>query len=103
MPRKPPFPPEPETRPDSRKPKSSIARKSSPVPKDARERSEAPTMPPPKRRSDRPSGRPRRADRTSGVQSTKPAMPAATVDEVTADLSKDPRHERDDEPPPEET
>jgi hypothetical protein len=26
-------------------------------------------------------------------------MPAATVDEVTADLSKDPRRERDDEEP----
>jgi hypothetical protein len=28
---------------------------------------------------------------------TESAHPAATVDEVTADLSKDPRRERDDE------
>ena len=66
-------------------------------------------MPPPRGRSDRPSSRPaarpssdapargRRIDRTSGVQSTNPDMPAATVDEVTADLSNDPRRERDDD------
>jgi hypothetical protein len=35
------------------------------------------------------------------VQSAKPDMPAATVDEVTADMSKDPRHERDDDFPQE--
>jgi hypothetical protein len=34
----------------------------------------------------------------SGMQNVKPDMPAATVDEVTADMSKDPRRERDDEP-----
>jgi hypothetical protein len=31
------------------------------------------------------------------VQSSDRNMPAATVDEVTADLSNDPRRERDDE------
>jgi hypothetical protein len=27
----------------------------------------------------------------------RPSTPAATIDEVVADLSKDPRHERDEE------
>lgn len=31
------------------------------------------------------------------MRGVKPEMPAATVDEVTADMSKDPRRERDDE------
>jgi hypothetical protein len=31
------------------------------------------------------------------MRGTRPRMPSATVDEVTADMSKDPRHERDDE------
>lgn len=30
------------------------------------------------------------------MRSAKPQMAAATVDEVTADMSKDPRRERDD-------
>jgi hypothetical protein len=63
-------------------------------------------MPPPGRRSDsrsdQPVARPRRADRTSGVQSSRPDMPAATVDEVTADLTNDPRRERDDDEAPDE-
>lgn len=54
-------------------------------------------MPPPGRSSDKGSERPRRPARgESGVQASKPNMPAATVDEVTADMSKDPRRERDD-------
>lgn len=49
----------------------------------------------------KPSSVPPRArrpgtNRDSGV-ATKRDMAAATVDEVTADLSKDPRSERDDE------
>lgn len=54
-------------------------------------------MPPPARESGR-AARPRRAEggRVSGMQNVKPDMPAATVDEVTADMSKDPRRERDD-------
>jgi hypothetical protein len=31
------------------------------------------------------------------MRNAKPGMAAATVDEVTADMSKDPRRERDDE------
>jgi hypothetical protein len=35
--------------------------------------------------------------RDSSVQKVKPDMPAATVDEVTADLSRDPRAEQDED------
>jgi hypothetical protein len=58
-------------------------------------------MPPPARESGRAAARSRRAEdgRVSGIKNMKPDMPAATVDEVTADMSKDPRHERDDEIP----
>jgi hypothetical protein len=101
MARKPRFPPEPVTRPDSRRPKGPTTHRSGPAPKDARERSEAPTLPPPAEPGNKPSGpapRARRAQRSgdSGV-STKSDMAAATIDEVTADLSKDPRSEHDDE------
>jgi hypothetical protein len=55
-------------------------------------------MPPPGRSTGgAASERARPRDRTSGVQSAGPRMPAATVDEVTADLSKDPRREQDDD------
>jgi hypothetical protein len=56
-------------------------------------------MPPPPKASERVS-RLRRDDRTSGIKGVKPGMPAATVDEVTADMSKDPRREQDDEDEP---
>jgi hypothetical protein len=54
--------------------------------------------PPPAKASVRPSARPKRTDevRQSGMQNVKKNMPAATVDEVTADMSKDPRRERDE-------
>jgi hypothetical protein len=101
MPRKPRFPPEPETRPDATRPKRPITHRSGPAPKDERAASEAPTLPPPGKASAKGSVRPKRAPvspvRDSGVQKVKPDMSAATVDEVTADLSKDPRREREDE------
>jgi hypothetical protein len=61
-------------------------------------------MPPPgpdEKEDGKPSSPPPRARRPgtnhdSGV-ATKRDMAAATVDEVTADLSKDPRSERDDD------
>ncbi len=60
-------------------------------------------MPPPAKVSERVASRSRREEgRVSGVQGVKPGMPAATVDEVTADMSKDPRRERDDDEPEEE-
>ncbi len=99
MARKPRFPPEPETRPDSRR-KPTAARQSGPAPKDLRGRSEAPTEPPPAptRAPTDPPTKPRRpvAARDSGVRTGKPPAAAATVDEVTADLSKDPRREHED-------
>ena len=79
-----PIPPRRDTRPDKRRSSGS-----------KRARSEAPTVPPPK------SKRSKKADtKTSGTRSRKPSPKAdasgATVDEVTADLSKDPRREHDD-------
>jgi hypothetical protein len=100
MARKPRFPTEPETRPDARR--KPTARQSGPAPKDLRERSEAPTMPPPRaaRVPTEPPTRPRRTPpprgSDSGIRAGKPDVAAATVDEVTADLSKDPRRERDE-------
>lgn len=97
MPRKPHFPPEADTKPDSVS-EGPETRRSGPAPKSKRDKAEAPTIPPP-----RVSGAPRRKSagdaRSSGVRGRKPGEPsmhpAATVDEVTADLSKDPRRERD--------
>lgn len=100
------FTPEPVTKPGSRRPKGPVARSSEPVPKSRRERAEAPTLPPPRvvkdeRASQAPPKPAEPADgRPSGVRGRRPAqpsMPAATVDEVVADLSKDPRRERDDD------
>jgi len=95
LPRKQPFPPEADTQPDMRRP-------SGPAPKSKRQ-AEAATVPPP--RSKRAKGT---ETKTSGVRSRKPPpnpssppkkkddASGAKVDEVTADLSKDPRRERDD-------
>jgi hypothetical protein len=109
MPRKPRFPPEPDTQPDTRRSKTHVHR-SGPAPKDARAKSEAPTLPPPSKappkssraRRSEPAGRhsePARSRPPSrpSHNRAKPGMPAATVDEVTADLSKDPRRERDED------
>jgi len=89
MPRKQPFPPESPTEPDLRQPKSPPSR-SGPAPKS--KRSQVPTVPPKGKKATHPprsSGPvPRERPRASGE-------PGAKVDEVTADLSKDPRRERD--------
>ena len=99
MPRKPRFPPEPDTRPDSRR-RATATRQSGPAPKDLRARAEAPTIPPPSKTPVPPEAPTRPKHRTkssdSGVRTGKPEVAAATVDEVTADLSKDPRRERDE-------
>ena len=117
------FPPEPETRPDAHPSKLLTPRPSGPAPKSRRERAEAPTLPPPRpgarrtttppgREASRPVSRPIAPDtgsspdgdndrgRASGVRPRRaalPSVPAATVDEVVADLTNDPRRERDDE------
>jgi hypothetical protein len=90
MPRKQPFPPEAETEPDRqplRKP-----RHSGPAPKSKRARAEAPTEPPP-----RPSRKPdARSPGSHSGKAPKGRGQGATVDEVVADLSRDPRRERDE-------
>jgi hypothetical protein len=96
MPQRKPFPPESETRPNA---KAIAARQSSPAPKTARQRSEAPTVPPPPRTAARqPTENESGVVRTRGksVSNVRAARPvnAATVDEVTADMSRDPRRER---------
>jgi hypothetical protein len=99
MARKKGFPQEGDTKPG--RPKPPEPRRSGPAPSTKREASEAPTLPPPAIEEvppTRPSGR--AAARNSGLRSRKPATsdhPSATVDEVTADMSKDPRREVDDD------
>jgi hypothetical protein len=74
-----------------------MRRPSGPAPKGKRD---APTLPPPpkSKRAKEVKG----ADtKSSGIRSRRPGPkkgegPGATVDEVTADLSKDPRRDRDD-------
>jgi hypothetical protein len=104
MSRKKGFPNEQDTKPGVARPKLPETRRSSPAPKTKRELAEAPTLPPPpieKEPATRRSGRAAATgDRNSGMRSRKPARsvhPSATVDEVTADLSKDPRREVDDD------
>ena len=95
MPQRKPFPPESETRPNA---KAIAARQSSPAPKNAHQRSEAPTLPPPSRSQGRKPSENESTVRTRGksVSNVRTARPvnAATVDEVTADMSRDPRRER---------
>jgi hypothetical protein len=99
MPRKNPFPPEAETKPNSQSGRPRKRQESAPAPKSRRERSEAPTLPPP-RAEDAPADlAPSSAPASvhaSDVRPVRQRMAAATVDEVTADLSKDPRREQDD-------
>ena len=95
MPQRKPFPPESETRPNA---KAIAARQSSPAPKNARQRAEAPTLPPPSRSqarkpSENDSAARKRGKSVSNVRTAR-SVNAATVDEVTADMSRDPRRER---------
>jgi hypothetical protein len=96
------FPPEHDTRPDLNRPKVGTSHHSGPAPKSVRLRSEAETLPPPSnpppptKRSGRAAPKTERRPRVSDVREVEGGPQAATVDEVTADLSKDPRRERDD-------
>lgn len=87
-PRKQPFPPERDTQPDMRRP-------SGRSPKSKRDPSQPPTVPPPKSKRAKPSDA-----RNSAVRTKRPPgkrdRSGATVDEVVADMSRDPRRERDD-------
>ncbi len=106
MQRKEHFPPEADTQPDVLHAKILAARQSGRVPKKPDGRAELPTEPPPARKpSLKKEARPAPAERTpdearlsvlrarrSGKGST-----AATVDEVVADMSQDPRREHDED------
>ncbi|HEY8090678.1 MAG TPA: hypothetical protein VIF09_22605 [Polyangiaceae bacterium] len=85
--RKQPFPPEPDTQPD-------LTRRSGRAPKSKRDPL-PPTVPPPKVKRGRGSAE----HKASGPRSKRPAPKSgrsgATVDEVTADLSRDPRREKE--------
>ena len=93
MARKNPFPSEPKTQPERRtkRPPARGPRVSAPAPKSRRERAEAPTLPPGAR-----STPPDAPERVSDIRNVAPELQAATVDEVVADLSKDPRCEPKD-------
>jgi hypothetical protein len=109
--KQPPFPPEATTRPDHKS--QDRARRSGPPPARGnlatkrRPASEVPTLPPPPPSSDqgrhaRDSGRAGRDEtpKTPKVSSAvrpkaRTSTPAANVDEVTADMRKDPRREDD--------
>jgi hypothetical protein len=101
MQRKERFPPEPDTQPDVLRAKSLAKRQSVAAPKKSEDRREAPTEPPPPPKK-RLTLRPPKGteDRTSGMRARRPLRseaPAATVDEVVADMSRDPRRERDED------
>lgn len=96
MPKKERFQHEADTAPGTKKPGTS-----GPAPK-RRHSENAPTLPPPPPSSrggksaaaKRPTARPK----TSSIKKRKPHesdIPGATVDEVVADLSRDPRREKD--------
>jgi hypothetical protein len=89
MTHKQPFPPEPDTQPD--------VRGSGPAQKIKRGRPAESTVPPPTKTKKSAGAE----TKTSGIRSRRPPprsdAPGATVDEVTADLSRDPRRERDDD------
>ena len=93
--RKQPFPPEPPTQPDPTR-RSGRAPKSKP-------RGPLPSTVPPPRTSKGKGPASERAtgagNRSSGTRSRRPApkgdRAGATVDEVTADLSRDPRREKE--------
>jgi hypothetical protein len=90
------FPPEADTQPDMLQSKG--PRTSGAAPKG--KRPSATTAPPPKSTRDG-KGASRRPDatRNSGVKSRRPRSSdkhAAVVDEVTADLSKDPRRDKEE-------
>ena len=100
MQRKERFPPEADTQPEVLRAKVLAARRSERAPKKPDERAEKPTQPPPPP-AERGSTKQRIGDsRHSGMRTTRrqgKSTPAATVDEVVADMSQDPRRERDED------
>jgi hypothetical protein len=94
-----PFLPEPITQPDVRRAKVLGASPSGAAPKTARERATISTLPPPPHEEPKPRERSRRTQppRKSAVRPSQRSLATATVDEVTADLSLDPRREQEND------
>jgi hypothetical protein len=93
MPKGKPLPPEPSTRPDVRRGNAASASRSRPAPRRARDKSSISTLPPPPDEGEAgQAGEPT----VSRERPTDRRLSAATVDEVTADLTQDSRRERDD-------
>jgi hypothetical protein len=97
MPKRDRFSHETPTQPGAKKPGAS-------GPASKRKHSQsAPTLPPPPpssrgKHTARPTARPKTTQKPASTKRRKPHesdMPGATVDEVVADMSKDPRRERD--------
>jgi hypothetical protein len=99
MQRKERFPPEADTQPEVLRAKVLAARRSERAPKKPDERADQPTQPPPPP-ADRGSTKQKIGEsRPSGMRARRhgKSAPVATVDEVVADLSHDPRRERDED------
>jgi hypothetical protein len=108
MQRKERFPPEADTQPDVLRAKSlAAARRSGMAPKKADDRHERPTDPPPPTRREKapapersPRPEPGTEARSAVIRTGKPVKRkhSAAVDEVVAaDMSRDPRRERDED------
>jgi hypothetical protein len=112
MPKRKPFPPEPSTRPDLGRAKVIGDRHSGRAPRSLRERSTLSTLPPPPAESGtpasqgsappwaaEPTSKPTSKERAKLASKERPSerdLASATVDEVTADLRRDGRHEREE-------
>jgi hypothetical protein len=88
-----PFPPEPRTRPDVRRAKVISGIGSRPPPQRSRDKSTISTLPPPPDPADTP---PEAGRAISKERPVDRGLSAATVDEVTADLTQDWRSEREE-------
>ena len=105
MARKPRFPPEPDdparqaNAERARPPTGAARRRKTRARRQRRRRCRRPRQAPERRESPHDCVAPKKAA-SRGCRTSSRAMPAATVDEVTADMSKDPRRERDDEDEP---
>jgi twitching motility protein PilT len=86
-----PFPPEPKTRPDGLRAKVISGTESRPP--ERRSRDQVSTLPPP---PDPADSSPPTQRAVSKERPVAPTLTSATVDEVTADLTRDWRSERED-------
>lgn len=92
MPKRDRFPHDVDTEPGLKKPGTSGA-----APKRQHSQS-APTQPPPGSKRGKAAAHPTARPKTSSIKKRKPHesdIPGATIDEVVADMSKDPRREKE--------